>query len=91
MNDRMTELYASACLYARDQQLDLKDKNVPAFVECMAEKFAELVVEECIQTILKSTTLSDTRPKENYHVYNAAVVDALNGIQKHFGITNDLL
>ena len=48
--------------------------------------FAELIIEECIQTILKSTTLSDNKPKENYHVYTAAVVDALNGIKEHFGL-----
>ena len=49
MNDKMTELYASACLYARDKQLDRKseDKDVGEFVECMAERFAELIVKEC--------------------------------------------
>lgn len=49
-NDRMHELYASACLYAREQQLDLTDKNVLAFVECMAEKFAQLIIAECCVT-----------------------------------------
>ena len=48
MNDRMTELYASACLYAREKQLDRKseDKDVGEFVKCMSEKFAELIVKE---------------------------------------------
>ena len=38
MNDRMTELYAKACLDARDKHLE--DKDVPAFIQCMSEKFA---------------------------------------------------
>jgi hypothetical protein len=47
MNDRMTELHAKACLYARDKHLE--DKDVPAFIQCMSEKFAELIVRECIE------------------------------------------
>lgn len=49
MNDKMTELYASACLYARDKQLDRKpeDKDVCEFVKCMSERFAELIIKEC--------------------------------------------
>ena len=43
MNDRMTELYAKACLDARDIHPD----DVPAFIACMAEKFAELIVQGC--------------------------------------------
>lgn len=43
MNDRMTELYAGACLYAREQH----PTEVPAFIACMAERFAELIVKEC--------------------------------------------
>jgi hypothetical protein len=43
MNDRMTELYAGACLYAREQH----PTEVPAFIACMAERFAELIVREC--------------------------------------------
>ena len=49
MNDRMSELYASACLYARDKHYE--DKDVPAFVECMANKFAELIIEECTDNL----------------------------------------
>ena len=45
MNEKMTELYASACLYARDKHLE--DKDVPAFIACMAERFAELIIKEC--------------------------------------------
>lgn len=44
MNDRMTELYAEACLYSRQYT---KAGDVPEFIKRMAEKFAELVVNEC--------------------------------------------
>ena len=80
MNDRMHELYASACLYAREQQLDLKDKNVPAFVECMAEKFAELIIKECAR-IARNTDL------ENVEGGDSAVLRAAGEqIEKHFGV-----
>jgi len=45
----MTELYARACLYARDKHLE--DKDVPAFIQCMSEKFAELIVRECMNVL----------------------------------------
>jgi hypothetical protein len=45
MNERTQELYAKACLYARDKHFE--DKDVPAFIQCMSEKFAELIVQEC--------------------------------------------
>ena len=47
MNDRMTELYAGACLYAREQH----PTEVPAFIACMAERFAELIVQECVNIL----------------------------------------
>jgi len=43
MNDRMTELYAKACLDARD----IHPTDVPAFIACMAEKLSELIVRMC--------------------------------------------
>ena len=49
MNDRMTELYARACLEARD----IHPTDVPAFIACMAEKFAELIVKECALVTFK--------------------------------------
>ena len=45
MNERTQELYAKACLYARDKHFE--DKDVPAFIQCMSEKFAELIIAEC--------------------------------------------
>jgi len=47
MNNRMTELYAKACLEARD----IHQTDVPAFISCMAEKFANLIVREAIMAL----------------------------------------
>ena len=46
MNDLLHELHASACLYARD--LHRESGDVVAWEQCMAEKFAELLLQECI-------------------------------------------
>ena len=45
MNDRLSELRAAACLYARDKY----PKDIVNFGLCMAEKLAELVVIECAE------------------------------------------
>jgi hypothetical protein len=67
MNDELTELYASACLYARDKQLDRKseDKNVQEFVKCMAEKFAELIVHRVISVYNDSETFKTSHYDDN--------------------------
>jgi len=44
MNDRMTELYAEACLYSREYT---KAGDIPEFVRRMAERFAESIINEC--------------------------------------------
>lgn len=65
MNDRMTELYAKACLYARD----IHPTDVPAFIACMAEKLSELIVREsaCVADDMK--TLETARAiKEHFGV-----------------------
>ena len=72
MNNRMSELYASACLYARDKHLE--DKDVPAFIQCMSDKFAELIVKECrvaLQTMLRDQI-------SRGHAYKL--------IEEHFGV-----
>lgn len=75
MNDRMTELYAKACLDARD----IHPTDVPAFIACMAEKFAELIVRECAE-IAKSTDPSDGDD------YRSGRYWAGLDIKKHFGV-----
>lgn len=71
MNERMTELYAKACLDARDKHFE--DKDVPAFIACMAEKFAELLVEEMYDFIMEE-------------VGNDNGIPDLGKIKQHFGV-----
>ena len=82
MNDKTTELYAAACLYAREQQLDLKDKNVPAFVECMSEKFAELIVRECAGLLEKEAESNYDEATEPYNL----LLKESEWMKQHFGI-----
>lgn len=80
----MSELYASACLYARDKHLE--DKDVPAFIQCMSEKFAELIVKECVQ--LCEPILDE--PYEDMTEFGKGLVEgqdvAVERIKKHFGV-----
>jgi hypothetical protein len=78
MNDRMTELYAAACLYAREKQLDRKseDKDVGEFVKCMSEKFAELIVRECCRVL----EIEGAETGQEPYYYGASL------IEEHFGV-----
>ena len=72
MNDRMTDLYATACLHARD----LHPTDVFAWSRCMAEKFSELIVKECSELTL------DYKSDEYYHGW----LDYRDEIKQHFGV-----
>lgn len=79
MNERIQELYAKACLYARDKHFE--DKDVPAFIQCMSEKFAELIVRECAEqsiSIGRYNTPSNVTP-------DLAIAISV-GLKKHFGV-----
>lgn len=52
MNDKMQELYAKACLDARD----IHPTDVPAFIACMAENFSQLMIAE-FSDIVKETSI----------------------------------
>ncbi len=68
----MTELYAKACLDARD----IHATDVPAFIACMAENFAELIVQECARAADEGMAQVTMRVEwPSYH------------IKKHFGVT----
>lgn len=69
MNERMTELYAKACLDARD----IHPTDVEKFVPCMAEKFAELIIQDCAQ-------IAAVYSEED------AEWDGGDAIREHFGI-----
>ena len=79
MNERMTELYAKACLYARDKHFE--DKDVPAFIQCMSEKLAELIVLECVNAVMDGTKEGD-----HYAMRIEQHFDKSQGGILHFGV-----
>ena len=78
MNDRMTELYAKACLDARD----IHPTDVPAFIACMAENFAELIVNECVSIVAKR---KDQAIDDGWNVDEAMSMAEMD-LEEHFGI-----
>ncbi len=89
MNDKMTELYAKACLDARD----IHPTDVPAFIACMAAKFAESIVKECIKEsmdeIVDDTEIAlekDPLIREYLKGNNQGIVDAVVRFRNHFGV-----
>ena len=83
MNERMTELYAKACLDARDKHFE--DKDVPAFIQCMAEKFAELIVGECVKRI-EGCSVENPNNDEFVKGYNKGVSKVSSQVKAHFGV-----
>ena len=88
MNDRMTELYAKACLDARD----IHPTDVPAFIACMAENFAELMIIE-FSDVVKQTANEITTAGFKGDVTQDEVLLCVNGalrvldnIRKRFGV-----
>ena len=74
MNDRMTELYAKACLDARD----IHPTDVPAFIACMAENFAELLVRECLKIVEPTEDSGDE--------WCVTLKGTAQEIKEHFGV-----
>ena len=79
MNDRMTELYAKACLDARD----IHPADVPAFIACMAEKLSESIVQECVEQCSKALVEHTGQPSVTH---NYAVGLCQDNIKEHFGV-----
>ena len=71
----MTELYAGACLYAREQH----PTEVPAFIACMAERFAELIVRECCEVLRQEVEVALSADGDP--------VDPEGLVRKHFGVS----
>ena len=90
MNERMTELYAKACLDARD----IHPTDVEKFVPCMAEKFAELIVKECMSmcdetqaNYLKHRKATIDFDEKNIFAEGEAASDVIKyKMKKHFGV-----
>ena len=78
MNDRIREL-AEQAGSTHKQSL-----GVYQFYEHELEKFAELIVEECIKVSEQSQWLE--AKGEYYEGFNEAMIYVANQIKKHFGV-----
>ena len=94
MNERTQELYAKACLDARD----IHPTDVPAFIACMAEKFAELIVKECIEQIetcfAGGSVSMDDKPiwgpsVKTFKAWNWGLKCSRNHIKEVFGVNDE--
>lgn len=78
MNERIIEM----AIEAGFNPVNCTGSNVPLF-----EKFAELIIEECIE---RGDTLAkhyiDTHPEQEQVMLLASIADYSNEIKKHFGI-----
>ena len=93
MNERIKELAKQADLYARSDNSSMLFEN---YQKRYTEKFAELIVRECMHVILlDGKTIADTMPnadRDNYTMV-AEQTGMINGsmryadkIKQHFGV-----
>jgi hypothetical protein len=75
MNERIKELYIQAC--------EQNYSNNMAWEELNVEKFAELIVEECL--LCCERTISDPVP-ESVDTFEQGGIHCMDEIRQHFGI-----
>jgi len=82
MNKRIQQLALESGAWHQvyDQKRFMVDGNFDV------AKFAELIVGECIDTIVRDTA---NYPGEGMMSYYQGVQDSARAIKEHFGITND--
>ena len=84
MNKRLIEL-------ARQSDIPLSDDRVDPMVVYPneVEKFAELIVRECVQTLIDNTPerhTSESAEEDWDKGYDQAMKDCVHHIQEHFGV-----
>jgi hypothetical protein len=87
MNERIRELSKQAFEYTLDRLnsgLEFRD-----FQPIWSEKFAELIVQECVQTLIDNTPerYTNEAAEEDWDKgYDRAMRDCVHHIQEHFGV-----
>jgi len=83
MNERITELYKETI--GKDWAYDFDPQ--------VAEKFAELIVQECINTMLNTDEqkfVVETEGWElggaNHNAWDRGILDAVSTVKEHFGV-----
>jgi hypothetical protein len=85
MNERIRELIEQAVLQA-NEVFDQKGKDYP---EIVMEKFAELIVRECVAQIRpmwNQVKEVGAPPGYDYDTFDLAYNDCMNAIKEHFGV-----
>ena len=90
MNPRIKELHKQAFDLVQ-YQLQTVGSDHPVMqneqLEMVNQKFAELIVQECIeQGSILTKHYIDTRPEQEQVMLLASIADYSNEIKKHFGI-----
>ena len=86
MNERIKELVRQAGI-TTNLDTDFFEKDPNKWVDYFAEKFAELIVRECMEVVIDGQ-YSDTECEGNSHriSYNNGRYGASSDIKKHFGV-----
>ena len=88
MNERLKELAEQAGIEFGGEGGDAAWKNLVIFEKEDLKKFAELIVEECAQTLRDNTPVLDEYESEEDwdRGYGQAMRDCVHHIREHFGV-----
>ena len=91
MNERIKELAEQAIGdvdYIRDDEFTNEELSKMYIPDCFAEKFARLIIQECIQTLRDNTPVVDEHDSvEDWdRGYIRGMVDCEHHIKEHFGV-----
>lgn len=79
MNERIKELAKQAGI-TTNIDTDYFEKDMNKWVDYFSEKFAELIVEECI--VIMNREIDEEESKEK----NRTISDMMDLLEKHFGV-----
>ena len=79
MNERIQELAKQAGI-TTNIDTDYFEKDMNKWVDYFSEKFAELIVEECI--VIMNREIDEEESKEK----NRTISDMMDLLEKHFGV-----
>ena len=90
MNEKIKQLCEQAKAYATESTKDFTGDEPVVWMDYYTEKFAELIVQECLGQVEEqyklisqdATMMSDTR----WAYYVDCGVDSVVGIREHFGV-----
>jgi hypothetical protein len=78
MNERIRELVEQAQYYANEQN----DKHGVSWIRTYNEKFAELIVKECLEACSRANEIRHLVPPTQQQV----VLSCMDEIETHFGV-----